>query len=206
VDARVQVLELFLKPRPVLLPFHPVHSGGRFRFEPEIGLPQQIDIDMVEQRGELLPFVQFRGSPYTLQPGGHACPARRPAHVGLARVPLGPCPPVQATGRLLAPRPPPTVARLRSGGSPLLWQGPTSRPDFSWPCIIGYGFRLPDADQTAVACGRPRDLPVPVQGVCAHARVSDRAGSPGGSRWRPRHVAFRCLDGVGTPKQTYAAQ
>ena len=79
-----------------------------------------------------------------------------------------------------APRPPPTVARLRSGGSPLLWQGPTSRRRASSaraPC-------LPDADQTASACGQPRDLPVPAQGACAHARVSDRAGSSGGSQSR----------------------
>src|SRR5207244_227315 len=101
VDALVQVLELFLKPLPVLRPRHPVHSGGRLSLQPEVGLPQQIDIDMVEQRGEPLPLVQFRGCPYTLQPGGHACPARSPARVGLARVPLGPCPWLPALRRRL---------------------------------------------------------------------------------------------------------
>jgi len=80
----------------------------------------------------------------------------------------------------LAPHPPPPVARPRSRGSPLLWQGPTSRCRAS----SATAFRLPDADQTASACGRPRDLPVPAQGACTHARVSDRAGSSGGSRWR----------------------
>jgi hypothetical protein len=43
---------------------------------------------------------------------------------------------------------------------------------------------LPDAVQTALACGRPRDLPVPAQGACAPATGSDRAGSSAGSRWR----------------------
>ena len=101
VDAPVQVLEFVLKPLPVLLPRHPAHPGGRFRFEPEIGLPRQIDIDVVEQRGEPLFLVQFRGSPYTLQPVGHARPARCPARVGLGRVPLGPCPWLPALRRRL---------------------------------------------------------------------------------------------------------
>ena len=101
VDALVQVLEFVLKPLPVLLPRHPVHSGSRLRLQPEIGLPQQINVDMVEQRGEPLFLVQFRGPPYTLQSVGHACPARCPARVGLGRVPLGPCPWLPALRRRL---------------------------------------------------------------------------------------------------------
>src|SRR5712671_1918379 len=92
VDTPVQVPEFLLKPRPVLLPRRPIHSGGRLSLQPEVGLPQQIDVDMVEQRGEPLLLVQFCRCPYTVQSGGHACPARGPARVGLARVPLGPCP------------------------------------------------------------------------------------------------------------------
>ena len=80
----------------------------------------------------------------------------------------------------MAPRSPPTVARPCSRGSPLLRQGPTSRGRASSATAP----RLPDADQTAPACGRPRDLPVPAQGASAHARVSDRAGSSSGSRSR----------------------
>jgi hypothetical protein len=34
--------------------------------------------------------------------------------------------------------------------------------------------------------GQTRDLPVPVQGPSAHARVSDHAGPSGRSRWRAR--------------------
>src|SRR6478609_3958646 len=37
--------------------------------------------------------------------------------------------------------------------------------------------RLPDADWRLLPNGRSRDLPVPVQGASAHARVSDHAGS-----------------------------
>ena len=36
--------------------------------------------------------------------------------------------------------------------------------------------RLPDADRRLLPNGRSRDLPVPVQGASAHARVSDHAG------------------------------
>ena len=71
-------------------------------------------------------------------------------------------------------------ARRCSGRSLVLRTRPTSHGRASSataPC-------LPDADQTASACGRPRDLPVPAQGACAHARVSDRAGSAGGSPYR----------------------
>ena len=92
-----------------------------------------------------------------------------------------PLSPVQARGRLLAPRSPPTVARPCSRGSPLLRQGPTSRGRASSaraPCAFPMRTRRPRA------CGQPRDLPVPAQGASAHARVSDRAGSSGGSRSR----------------------
>ena len=45
--------------------------------------------------------------------------------------------------------------------------------------------RLPAADHLAQAAyGRPRDLPVPVQGACAHARFYDHAGSSKCLRWR----------------------
>jgi len=55
--------------------------------------------------------------------------------------------------------------------------------DFSGSCIIGYG-SSPSRCGPATACrpGQSRDLPVPEQGASAHARVFDRAGSPGHSR------------------------
>src|SRR5438477_10061367 len=73
----------------VLLPRYTVHSGGRVPLKPEIGIPEKIDVHMVEQRGEplLLPFLCY--FPYTLEPLGHTSPARCPACARLARVPLG---------------------------------------------------------------------------------------------------------------------
>ena len=43
--------------------------------------------------------------------------------------------------------------------------------------LVGCSPRLPDAGQLGTAAGQTRDLPVPVQGACAHARFYDRAGS-----------------------------
>jgi hypothetical protein len=48
--------------------------------------------------------------------------------------------------------------------------------------LVGCSPRLPDAGQPSTAAGQPRDLPVPVQGACAHARFYDHAGSGRRSR------------------------
>ena len=105
--------------------------------------------------------------------------------------------------------PPPSLPPLRhqiawrcSGSSPVLRGCPTSPTRASSASVQC----LPDADQTAVACGRLRDLPVPAQGACAHARVSDRAGSSGGSRWRTRPYGPRPSRRRRHPQQTFAAQ
>jgi len=95
----------------------------------------------------------------------------------------------------LAPPPPPPVARLCSAASPLLWRGLTSHPRASSASAP----RLPDADQARrTVPGRRRHLPVPVQGASVHARVSDRAGSPGARGGAPVRVAFRQQNCVGT--------
>src|SRR6516162_7447126 len=52
----------------------------------------------------------------------------------------------------------------------------TAEPDFPRPCIIGFGSspsRCGPAGHDPV--GQTRDLPVPVQGASAHARVFDHA-------------------------------
>src|SRR5713101_399397 len=65
-----------------------------------------------------------------------------------------------------------------SSASQLLWRSLTSRDRASSATAP----RLPDADRRLLPNGRSRDLPVPVQGASAHARVSDHAGSS----WRSR--------------------
>jgi hypothetical protein len=73
----------------------------------------------------------------------------------------------------LAPPAPLRSGPLCSSASQLLWQSLTSRDRASSATAP----RLPDADRRPLPSGRSRDLPVPVQGASAHARVSDHAGS-----------------------------
>jgi hypothetical protein len=63
---------------------------------------------MVQERGEPRLLSCFRSLPYAIQSAGHARPARRPARVGLARVPLGPLPSLP----LLRPRLPGFVRKV----------------------------------------------------------------------------------------------
>jgi hypothetical protein len=61
-----------------------------------------------------------------------------------------------------------------------------ARSDFPRSCIIGFGILAFPMRTGACANGRTWDLPVPVRGACAHARVCDRAEPSGCSRWRIR--------------------
>jgi len=86
-----------------------------------------------------------------------------------------------------------------AAGCPALFAGFFARmaeSDFSSPFIIGFDSSSsrcgPSAD--TAADGQAGDLPVPAQGVCAHARVFDHAGSSGRLRWRAR---ICCLPPIG---------
>ena len=85
----------------------------------------------------------------------------------------------------------PLVPALRSthsaAGRPALFAGfiaTMAESDFSRPFIIGYGSSPSRRGPARAAAGQPRDLPVPVQGACVHARFYDHAGSPACWRWR----------------------
>ena len=69
-----------------------------------------------------------------------------------------------------------------SPASQLLWQSLTSRVCTSSATAP----RLPDAGQPLTA-GQTRDLPVPVQGACTHARFYDHAGSAASSNFLTQH-------------------
>ena len=98
--------------------------------------------------------------------------------------------------------------------------GTIGRSDFSPSCIIGFGSRLPNAAHRAMPEGERGDLPVPEQKMCAHARVSDDAGSTRCSRWRtwsyclllsrkhghPEGVFRRSMAGLHVPLSTLHAQ
>ena len=92
MDLPVESLEIALEIRLVVLPCHPIHTGGGFAFERIERRFQGVDIDMVEKRGEPFPLPLPCGLPYAAQPLGHALPGLRPVRAKLIRVPLGPCP------------------------------------------------------------------------------------------------------------------
>ena len=52
----MQVLEVVLKACRVALPCQPVHAGGRFPLERKECVPQQFEVDVVEERRE--PFLR----------------------------------------------------------------------------------------------------------------------------------------------------
>ena len=58
LDARVQVMEICLHICRVVLPCHPVYAGGCLPPDGEERIPEQFDVDMVEERCEpsFLPF------------------------------------------------------------------------------------------------------------------------------------------------------
>jgi hypothetical protein len=76
----------------VFPPRHPVHPRCRVFLQPAIGCPQEVDVDVVEEYCEPLPFLLFGPLPYTVQPGGHACPSQCSARAVLDHAPLGPRP------------------------------------------------------------------------------------------------------------------
>jgi hypothetical protein len=97
LDPRVQILELGLKVCLVVPPRQPVHAGCRVSLEREKRQPEQVDADMVEERGEpfLLPLLS--DLPYAAQRWGHAfpvlCPARAVLMVAGLRLRVATLPP-----------------------------------------------------------------------------------------------------------------
>ena len=186
MDPVVQIREVSVKVCLVVLPGQPVHPRRGVPLESEERHPEQVEAEVVEERGEpfLLPLPC--GLPYAVQRLGHAFPVLRPARALLSRAsPRSPP---------LAPPTPRPVARLCSSASQLLWRGLTSPVRASSATAP----RLPDADQGADRRGRAGDLPVPGQGASVHAGVSDHAGPAEARADAPARMAFRYGNNVGT--------
>jgi len=92
MDSSVEILEVALEAHLIVLPGHPVDSGGGFAFERVECCRERVDVDMVEKRSEPLLLPLPCGLPYAVQRLGHARPGLRPVRALLIRVPLGPCP------------------------------------------------------------------------------------------------------------------
>src|SRR4030088_868235 len=74
--------------RLVVLPRHPVDTGGGFAFERVERHPERVDVDMVEKRGEPLLLPLPCGLPYAVPRMGHALPGLGPVRALLIRAPL----------------------------------------------------------------------------------------------------------------------
>src|SRR6266481_3774376 len=91
MDPCMQISEVLLKVCRIGLPRQPVHPRGGVALEHEERLPEQIDAEVVEERGELLlpPLLSCLPSGERL---GHTSPTLCPVCALLDCVPLGPRP------------------------------------------------------------------------------------------------------------------
>src|SRR4051812_22259069 len=92
MDTVVQILEPGLEICLVVLPSQPVHSRRGVPLKIEERHAEQIEADVVEERGEPFLLSLPCGLPYAVQRLGHAFPVLRPARALLSRLPLGPRP------------------------------------------------------------------------------------------------------------------
>src|SRR5271163_1013882 len=172
MDPCMQISEVSFKVCRIGLPRQPVHPGGGVALEHEERFPEQIDAEVVEERGELLLPPLLSCLPYASERLGHTSPPLCPVCALLACVPLGPRPWLHRLRRRL----PGIVRRLHGyyGGVRL-------------PMVVHHRLRLlafPDADQSSARYERRRSAVGPPGSrtrTSARARVCDHAGSSGRS-------------------------
>src|SRR3954452_9246017 len=200
MDPVVQISEVSVKVCLVVLPGQPVHSRRGVPLKIKERHADQVEADVMEERGEPFLLPVPCGLPYAVQRLGHAFPVLRPARALLS--PGGTLRPPAPRSPPLAPPTPRPVARLCSSASQLLWQGLTSPVRTSSASAP----HLPDADPGRTP-GRAGDLPVPGQGASVHAGVSDHAGPAEARADAPARMAFRYSNNVGTRDcRPFAAQ
>jgi hypothetical protein len=122
----VQVREVSRKVCGIGLTRQPVRAGGGVALEHVECLPEQIDTEMVEERGELLLLPLLCCLPYAVERLGHTSPAQGP--VCALPAPFLLVPALGSTGS--------------AAGFPALFVGfaaPLAGSDFPRSCIIGFG-------------------------------------------------------------------
>src|SRR5260221_12606991 len=92
MDPCVQISEVLLKVCRIGLPRQPVHPGGSIALEHEERLPEQIDAEGMEERGELLLLLLLSCFPYASERLGHTSQALGPVCALFAWVLLVPRP------------------------------------------------------------------------------------------------------------------
>src|SRR5271166_5993848 len=178
MDPCMQISEVSFKVCRIGLPRQPVRPGRGIALEHEERLPEQIDAEVVEERGELLLRPLLSCFPYASERLGHTSPALCPVCALHACVPLGPRPWLHRLRRRL----PGIVRRLRGyyGGVRV-------------PTVVHHRLRLPGFPmRTGAARERfpfidpPSWSAWPLGGAAkpasSHARVCDHGGSSGRSR------------------------
>ena len=85
MDPVVQIREVLVKICLVIPPRQPVHAWRGITLEREERFPEQIDTEVVEERGEPFLLPVPCGCPYAIQRLGHAFPVLRPARALLVR-------------------------------------------------------------------------------------------------------------------------
>src|SRR5208337_843849 len=146
VDSAVQIHEANLEAMAVILPRHAINARSRLALERQVGFPELIAIDVVQERGEPFLLLQPCALPYAFQAVGRAVPARCPGRAVLLRVLLGPRPWLHQLLR----RSPGLVRSLHSDS----WRSLTPRPRAS----SASARRLPDADRSPPGLGDAQKL------------------------------------------------
>src|SRR3954454_24847291 len=141
MDPVVQISEVSVKVCLVVLPGQPVHSRRGVPLKIKERHAEQVEADVMEERGEPFLLPVPCGLPYAVQRLGHAFPVLRPARALLS--PGGTLRPPAPRSPPLAPPAPRPVARPCSSASQLLWRSLTSHVRSSSATAP----RLPDADR-----------------------------------------------------------
>ncbi len=90
LQPRGKILEVRLQVFPIVPPRHPINPRRGMPLEAEVGLPEGIDVvNVVQERSEPQRRIPCCRLTYPRERALHACPALRPAHGLLTRVPFG---------------------------------------------------------------------------------------------------------------------
>jgi hypothetical protein len=136
MDSAVQICQLLIQARLVLLPRHAIDSWCSSSLQGVEAVPQQIDGDVVEQRGEPRPLIFACCLTHTKQVAQPAGPVLGPGRGRLPDVLLGRLPSLHAlrqrfpavvrdTSTVVRNRPTPRRRACRTSGS---WPSPTGPP------------------------------------------------------------------------------
>jgi hypothetical protein len=89
MDPGVQIPKVRFEIQPVVRPRHTINPRSGLRPKRQVRRPETINVDMMQERGELRILVLLRRSAHTIQVTGHAHPGSESGTCFAGRVPLG---------------------------------------------------------------------------------------------------------------------